>query len=99
MESPNREYSSAYSQGKLYRSQLPNLNGIAVLLILFDVFVIQLHDAPNAPAEQPVVFLRVLVRNRHSLQTEIGELGLIDIALDIQTDRDLVDDGIAATGT
>ncbi len=43
--------------------------------------------------------IRVLVRNRHSLQTEIGELGLIDIALDIQTDRDLVDDGIAATGT
>ena len=85
--------------GHLDRRQLPDLYRIAVLLVLFDKLVIQLHDAPNTTAEQPVELLRVLVGNGHGLQAEIGELGLIDITLDIQADRDLVDNGITATGT
>ena len=85
--------------GHLDRRQLPDLYRIAVLLVLLDELVIQLHDAPNTTAEQPVELLRVLVGNGHGLQAEIGELGLIDIALDIQAYRDFVNDGIASTGT
>ena len=83
--------------GHLNRRQLPDLHRIAILLVLLNELVVQLYDAPDAAAEKPVILLRILVGDRHGLQTKIGKLGLIDIALDIQANRDLVDDGIAAT--
>ena len=85
--------------GHLNRRQLPNLDGIAVILLFLDVLVIELHNAPDTAAKQPVVFLWVFIGNRHSFDPQIGELCFIDIALDVQANCDLVDDGKTATGT
>ena len=83
--------------GHLNRGKLSNLDRIPVFLIFLDVLVIQLQNAPDAAAEQPVILLRVLIGNRNVLQAEIRKLSHIDIPLDIQINCNFIDNGITTT--
>ena len=76
--------------------QVADLNGISILLFFLDELIIQLHDTPNAAAEQPVELLRILIFDRHLLQAQIGELREIAVLLDVQLHGDHVDDRVAA---
>ena len=65
--------------------------------VFFHVLVIQLHNAPDTAAEQPVKLGRILFINGDVFQAEIGKLGLVVVPLDVQVDRDLVNHGVTAT--
>ena len=45
--------------------------------------IIQLDNAPDTSAEQPVKFGRIFFINGDVFQTEIGELGLVVVPLEI----------------
>ena len=85
--------------GHLDRSELSDLDGISVFLILLNILIVQLKDAPDAAAEQPVELLRIFICDRDILQAEVGELRHVDIPLNIQIYRNFINDGITATGT
>src|SRR5699024_8914956 len=57
---------------------------------------IQLNNAPDTTTEQPVKLGRIFFIDGDVFQTEIGELSLVVVPLDVQVDRDLVDHSVAA---
>ena len=59
-------------------------------------FIVQLHDAPDAAAEQPVEFLRVFVGDGDVGQAQIGKGSKETVFLDVKIYRHHVDDGMAA---
>ena len=64
--------------------------------VFFHVLIIQLNNAPDTTAEQPVKLGRIFFINRNVFQSEIGELGLIVVPLDVKVYRNLVDYGVTA---
>ena len=81
--------------GHLDGRELTNADRCAVP-VFFHELIIQLNNAPDTAAEQPVKFGRIFFINGDVFQTEVGELGLVVVPLDVQVDRDLVDHGVAA---
>ena len=77
-------------------SKLTNLDGIAIFLFFFVILVFQLHNAPNAAAEQAVILLGILVVNRHVTQTQIGERSIELVSPNIQIDGNHIDNRMAA---
>lgn len=59
--------------------------------------IVQLYDAPDASAEKAVEFCWVLLIDRNSLQSQIGEFSHITVMLDIQIYRDHINDSVAAS--
>ena len=59
-------------------------------------FVGYVGDAPDATDQELREAPDEIVGNRHFLQAEIGELSLVETALVVQLDRQLVDDLVAA---
>ena len=82
--------------GHLDGRELTNADRGAVP-VFFHKLIIQLNNAPNTAAEQPVKLGRILFIDGDVFQAEIGELGLVVVPLDVQVDRDLVDHGVAAS--
>ena len=66
------------------------------LFIFLDKFIAQLHNAPDAAAEQAVILLRVFVLNRNILHAQVRELGQIHILAHIQMHRNHINNGMAA---
>ena len=58
-------------------------------------FVFQLHDAPDSAAEKPVVFFRILIRDRHIGKAKVRELRKKTIPFDVQTDCHHINNGMA----
>ena len=59
-------------------------------------FIFQLNDAPDAAAEQTVIFFRVVVRNGHIGESQIGKLCKEAVFLDIQMHGHHINNGVAA---
>ena len=59
-------------------------------------FIFQLNDAPDAAAEQTVIFFRVVIRNGHIGEPQIGKLCKEAVFLDIQMHGHHIDNGVAA---
>ena len=59
-------------------------------------FIFQLNDAPDAAAEQTVIFFRVVVRNGHIGEPQIGKLCKEAVFLDIQMHGHHINNGVAA---
>ena len=59
-------------------------------------FIFQLNDAPDAAAEQTVKFFRVVVRNGHIGESQIGKLCKEAVFLDIQMHGHHIDNSVAA---
>ena len=64
--------------------------------VFLHILIVQLHDAPDTAAEQPVKFGGIFLVYGDVLQPEVGELRLIEIPFDIQAHRDFINHGIAA---
>ena len=62
-------------------------------------FIFQLNDAPDAAAEQTVKFFRVVVRNGHIGEPQVGKLRKEAVFLDIQMHGHHIDNGVAAVPT
>ena len=74
--------------------QLTNMDGRNHFFFLI-VLIFQLHNAPDATAEQTVIFGGIVLRNGDVFNAEIGKLGFVAIPPNIQVDRDLINDGKA----
>ena len=58
-------------------------------------FIFQLHDAPDTAAEKPVVFFRIIIRNRHIGETKVRELCKKAILFDVQMHGHHINNGMA----
>lgn len=82
----------------LDRCQLINSDGTDSL-IFFDKFIFKLDDAPDTAAEQPIIFGSVFRLNWNVFDSEVGKLSLIAVFLDVQLDRQLINNRVAAALT
>ena len=66
------------------------------LFIFLDKFIAQLHNAPDAAAEQAVKLFRVFVSNRHIANSKIGKLCKKAVLFHIQSDSHHINNCVAA---
>ena len=78
----------------LNRRELVNENWGSAF-ILFHIFVFKLDNAPDTAAEKPIILSWVILRDRNCFDSEIGKLRLIAVRLNVEINRDLVNNGIA----
>ena len=70
------------------------INKAKIIVTLY--FIIQLYNAPDASAEQPIIFFRIFIRNGHLVQSQIRETGKEAVLLNVKIDRDHINNSMAA---
>ena len=78
--------------------QLHNANRTD-FLILFDILVFELHNAPNTTAQQTIIFQRIIGMQRNTFKTPICKFSFIAVLLNVQMRGKTVNDGIRTTLT
>ena len=66
------------------------------LFIFLDVLIFKPNDAPDATAQQPVVFGYIVRRDGYAANAEIGEIGFLPVDLYVQANSDTVDNRVAS---
>ena len=79
--------------GHLDWCQFINADRVSVFLIFLNI--LQLDNAPDAPAEQAVILNRVIFVDRDVFQAKVRKLSLIAVFLNVQHNGNFINDCVA----
>ena len=81
--------------GHLDWCQFINADRVSVFLIFLNILILQLDNAPDAPAEQAVILSRVIFVDRDVFQAKVRKLSLIAVFLNVQHNGNFINDCVA----